>query len=136
MFVDSSVGNEVPIWMIRWNRKGQDGGEFILISQTIRYRNCTRCFNALPIGMLCIHCNARHRGRSEELYFVNSETALQCRSPVQPPDWFTERYRPCHPFQLGNKLMNGTTEPYFDELFYNDGSAPRPRYDEEATNLW
>ena len=86
--------------------------------------------------MSCIHCNARHRGRSEELYFVNSETALQCRSPEEPPAWFTERYKPCHPFQLGNKLMHGTMEPYFDILFYNDDYAPRPRYDERATDLW
>ena len=122
--------------MIKWNKLGRDGGEFILVSQPIRYGNCTQCFNPLPIGMLCIHCSARHRGRSKESYFVNSEMALQCKSPEKPPVWFTKRYRPCNPFQLGNKLMNGTTEPYFDVLFYNDVYTRTTRYDEEATHLW
>ena len=75
------------------------------------------------------YCNARYGGVSKTIYFVNSDTALECTTWVEPPAWFTDRYKPCHPFELGIKLLQEGTTPYFDQLFFEDNStngyAPR-----------
>ncbi len=132
-------GNEVSMWVVKWSDTANKGeGNFILISTSVVYGNCTECFQPAPIGMKCgVNCTARRQGRSEELFFVNSKTAVNCKSTAEgPPSWFTERYNACHPFELGVKLLLGGTTPYFDILFYNDSYASRPKYDEKAMDLW
>ena len=125
----SLLGNMIKLWIILWKEFSPNQGAFRLIQKAVKYGNCFHYFMPLPIGMRYTNCQFGVGAASLTLYFVHSESALQCDTSVNPPSWFTDRYKPCHPFQLGVKLVDGGTRPLFDELYFEETYGPYPRYD-------
>ena len=97
-------GNEIKLWVITWKEFSRNQGAFRLIQKAVKYGNCFHCFTPLPLGMGCNFCRFGVGAVSLTLYFVNSESALLCETHAAPPAWFTDRNKPCHPFQLGLKI--------------------------------
>ena len=128
-------GNEIKLWVITWKEFTRNQGAFRLIQKSVKYGNCFHCFTPLPLGMGCTFCRFGAGAVSLTLYFVNSESALQCESHAAPPAWFTDRYKPCHPFQLGLNIRDEGTPPLFDELYFKEEHGPFPKYSTSA-GLW
>ena len=121
-------GDKITLWVISWKEFSPNHGAFRLIKKAVKYGNCFHCYMALPIGMRCKNCRFGIGAVSLTLYFVHSESALQCNTRQNPPSWFTDRHKPCHPFELSTKLTDLGTKPLFDELYFEETYGPAPKY--------